>query len=101
MGQNVKLAVVIGLITGVIVVWFAPFTWMPGIVLVPFALCIPLAWFVAFHSGAVEFKTFRWFGWPFKPSAPLVPSRALLALFVLAAFATGACLGIFLKNANA
>lgn len=101
MNRNVKLAAVFALLAGATLVRFAPAGWMPGLVVVPFALCIPLAWFVIFSSRAVDFTKFRWFGWPFKLSAVLVPSPAFWALCVLAAFVVGACLGILIANANA
>ena len=71
-------------------------------ILVPFVLCIILAWYVAFQSKAIQLTPFRLFFWPWvKVTAPLRKSRALQALHLCAAIAVGACLALLIKVANA
>jgi hypothetical protein len=71
-------------------------------ILAPFVLCILLAWYVAFQNKAVQPTPFRLFLWPWvNVTSPLKASRALQALYVCAALATGACLGVLVVVANA
>ena len=69
-------------------------------VLVPFVLCILLAWYVAWQNKAVQIAPFRLFLWPWvNITAPLAKSRALWTLYASVAFAAGSCLGLLAQVA--
>lgn len=71
-------------------------------ILVPFAFCILLAWYVALESKAVKLTPFRLFFWPWvNMTAPLRSSRALWALYASAALGVGGCFGLLAQVASA
>jgi len=71
-------------------------------ILVPFAFCIFLGWYVAFQNNAVQITHFRLFLWPWvNATAPLRPSGPLRALYIAAGLAAGGCLGLLFHVANA
>src|SRR4029453_11482910 len=81
---------------------FGPLEFALVPILVPFALCIILGWYVALQSKAIQFTPFRLFSWPWvNVTAPLKKSRALQALHLCVAVAAGACLGLLIHVANA
>lgn len=70
-------------------------------ILVPFAFCIFLPWYIAFQSKAVRLAPFRLFFWPWvNLAAPLPGSRALQALCVSASLVAGGCLGLLVQVMN-
>jgi hypothetical protein len=98
-----KVVLVLAALTlGVLAALFVPSEFALAPILVPFILCIFLAWYVAFQSKAIQLTPFRLFFWPWvNITAPLKQSRALLALHLCAGLAAGACLGLLIQVANA
>jgi hypothetical protein len=87
---------------GVLGALFIPSEFALVPIVVPFALCIILGWYVAFQSKAIRLTPFRVFFWPWiNVIAPLKESRALRALHLCVAFAAGACLGLLIHVAIA
>ena len=94
--------ILVALTLGVLGGTFHPPQFALAPVLVPFILCILLAWYAAFQSKAIQLTPFRLFFWPWvNITAPLKQSRALLALHLCVALAVGACLGLLIQVANA
>ena len=87
---------------GAICALLAPSEFVLASILVPFVLCIVLAWYVPFQNKAVQLTPFRLFFWPWvNMTAPLRNSRALWALYTFAALGAGGCLGLLAQVASA
>jgi hypothetical protein len=87
---------------GAISALLAPSEFVLALILVPFVLCILLAWYVAFQNKAMQVTPFRLFFWPWiNMTGPLKNSRALWALYASAALGAGECLGLLAQVASA
>ena len=100
--MKTALLILAAMSVGAICALLAPSEFALVPVLVPFVLCILLAWYVAFQNKAVQVTPFRLFFWPWvNMTAPLRNSRALRALYTSAALGAGGCLGLLAQVASA
>jgi hypothetical protein len=91
------IAVLFAVVLGMVGVRLIPENLVLVPIVAPFVLCIFLAWYVAFQNKAVRLTPFRLFMWPWVDvTTPLKGSRALRALYLCAALAMGACVGLLI-----
>ena len=100
--MRTSILVLASIALGVIGAVVVPSEFMFVPILVPFAFCVALAWFVAFSSKAIQLTPVRLFAWPFvNLTGSLKPSRALKALYASAAFLAGACFTLLIRASYA
>jgi hypothetical protein len=92
----------VSMLIGTVSVLLIPSEFVLAPILVPFAFCIALGWYLAFQNKAVQLTPFRVFFWPWvNLTASLRKSRAMQAFCVAAGLAVGGCLALIIRTTNA